>query len=497
MKTGAWRHEGITRKDFIRNAGTAVLGVALGLSRLARAASPATWHPDRVIVGTGNPAIDVLAIQAAVNDPSVTRLQLVGTFDFGDGTSYPRQTVVIGRGIDIRGEIASNPSGRIVSWSTEIRGGGAILPSLFGNANSGPFKVMNHGPGAGGDDTPVRFTGISFSGWCGEAIFAEACRGLEVKACRFTSPVPTTMTVGTLSILIVTAVWGLGPECLGDFIVEDNTGIFGDYATWPDDEQLVAAVMANFSRIVFRDNEHAGHDDGLEIVYNGLYSADPSFRSSIALEDNKLTLVRDPNLGKNWPAGRGSLICIWCRHVDSIVVTGNEITTIGEGAAMSLTGDGCVVRNNTLVLAPLDPGDPATYPVGMILGYYGEFPGFPPPTTDLVDFNTSVVANNRLSGAAVLGVWTYDANVFPFPPPPSPLPPNASNGNTAYGNNLDNLTAVGGATLYLTPGTYDNVFKGNWGTVIDQGQHNLVTGYQSKTGAIGPAVSAALRGLHL
>jgi hypothetical protein len=471
-----------------------VLGAALGLSRVGRAAPLVSWQPDSVIHGTNNPAIDVPAVQAAVDDPTVARLQLVGTFDFGDGTSYPRQTVVIGRGIDIRGVTERNPSGRIEAWSTEILGGGGVLPSLFGDANAGPFKVLNYGPGAGGDDTPVSFTGISFDGWCGEAIFAEACRGLEVRACRFVDPVPTTISVGPVSIHIVTAVWGLGPKCQGELVVENNTGNFGDYATWPDDEQLAADVLTSFSRILLRGNEYSGHDDGLEIVYNGFYSTDPSFRSSIAIEDNNLRLVRDPRLAKNWP-GRGSLICVWNRHLDSLVVTGNEITTIGEGVAMSLAGDGCVVRDNTLLLAPLDPADPASYPVGIILGYYGELPGFPPPSSDSIDFNNSVVANNRLSGVAAIGVWTYDANLYPAPPP-SPLPPNASYGNTALGNNLDNLTAVI-ATLYLTDDTSYNVFKGNWGTVIDSGQHNLVTGYQSKTGAIGPAVSAAFRSLHL
>lgn len=101
-----------------------------------------------IITGTNDPTRDVPAVQSAVSmyDDIVLR----GRFHFGDGSAFPRQTVAISKGVRIRGETATDPSGNTFSWSTEILGGGASLPLLVRPVRQRRLQGDEQGRGTGG-----------------------------------------------------------------------------------------------------------------------------------------------------------------------------------------------------------------------------------------------------------------------------------------------------------------------------------------------------------
>ena len=486
----------MTRRQFVRKvgAGAAVAGAAaIGLGRTARAAPAESWVPDTTIVGTGNPAVDVPAVQGAVDNPAYNKILLRGTFNFGDDVSGPRQTVVIQRGVELRGEVLTDPPGRITGWQTEIVGGGEPMPIFhFGIDFYGPngaFKVANN------DGEPVSLSRMQFRKWSATAIFVTACQGLEVRGCNFFDPdvgymfgrppgSPPNPDLDSLATMVImTAILPIAPESTGSLVVEDNVSSVAD--SFPsDDEQFIACEFTKFSQLRIARNDVYSHDEGIAVMYNG-WGTDSSFSSAMSIADNKVVIRWRPLRFY----GSGGLLISGNQHA-TIDVSGNSVDLFGGTVALALCGSDMTVRNNRLAVQPSVEGG---YPwAAIMLGT-----NIPPPANLPIGgpLNDSVISNNIISGTALLGFWAFDLNdpiLFPgFPP----LPDLDCHGNVVMGNNTDNLTTLYGV-VWLTPKTHDNVFKGGFGSVVDLGTNNLITGYTPRTGGIGPEVSEAFKKLN-
>lgn len=412
-------------------------------------------------------------IQQAVRNEDIDRIILHGTFDFGS-TSDNRKTVEIPRGVTIQGQGAV------------IIGGGAVLKLLppldefddfpKGPADSGPFIVRNQGPEQGGNNKPVIFEGIRFTGWRGEAILVEACRGLEITNCTFVDPVPGTMASEPLQpFTFVHAVLAVGSRCHGHLRAHNNKCFLTgrEFTQGPglgtqppqtralaSDENFLACVKTRFQSIDISSNTVLSHDDGIEVISN----ASSTSPGPISISDNYIVLERliAPN---NWGT---SCAIVFCNNRGaSYQVSRNFISLTGLGTAMALSSDERIkVSHNTLNLQSDDRG--ACPFGGLMLGVnYG-----PAALGSLgPSLNHSEILENDFNGQAFYGIWTFDANDDVNPPPP-PVPNNDSHDNVIQGNDFVHFRPVITA-LMLREHTYGNKYNCAQfpGGVIDLGQN--------------------------
>jgi Right handed beta helix region len=131
--------------------------VALAAFLAAAAAAPAQV----VVVGTGDPAIDVPAVQAAVDGSGVVLLE--GTFSFASGSPSP--TITIRRDVRIEG----------------IPDGQGQIPEILGGTQ--PFVIA--APGA-----EVAIEGLHFENSVGTAIWIQAGGDVSVANCVFEGVLP-------------------------------------------------------------------------------------------------------------------------------------------------------------------------------------------------------------------------------------------------------------------------------------------------------------------
>lgn len=458
---------------------------------------PPSWTPDAVIEGRNNPTLDVPAVQSAVDNPSFSRILLKGTFNFGDDVNSPRRTVLVRRGVELHGESLKDRHGKSTSWQTEILGGGAKMPlPLTGNtyyAESGAFKVEVS------ENKPVVFDGLEFRNWAATGILIRSCQGFEARNCRFAEPAighvagrppgspPDALLDHLATQVIITPIFAIGPGVYGSFVTEDNVCVIDD-SIRTDDDNFVACELTDFSRIVIAGNDIYCHDEPVNILCNGARMG-PPFSSTFAITDNKVVIKWRPGSGFG---GSGGIVCVANKNLKSAEITGNVMDVAGNALAFVLSGENITAKGNRVTLSPLDASDPATYPVAAFMLGINEpliVPGYPSLGPSLSD---SLFSDNHISGSALFGFFTYDLNDPMYSPPRSPLPFNESHGNTFNGNNTQHLTSLA-ATVYLSPHTHDNKFKGEYGSVMDLGNSNLITGYTPKTGGIGPEVSEALK----
>jgi hypothetical protein len=132
----------------------------------------ATSHT--VVVGQGDPLVDVPAVQHAVDN--YAKVKLEGTFDFGDG-GY----VLITKPVELAGTMEeSDVRGQEPRWSTTILGGGSGCDA----ACMGAITIVN------GTDGKVTIKDIAFDGATEAAILYLKGQDLEVSRVKVTNVSP-------------------------------------------------------------------------------------------------------------------------------------------------------------------------------------------------------------------------------------------------------------------------------------------------------------------
>jgi hypothetical protein len=388
-----------------------------------------------------NDADDFDNLQWAVDHalPGATVNLGAGTFFLGDGKESPRRTVVIRKGVRVRGEKDGS------AWRTVIRGGGEVMtPGVGGPLESGPIRIANED-----DPHPVIFEDIWFREWSCEVVFIVASRGFEFRGCRISHPANR----DSAGIRFVHAIWTTGVKARGDFTVEDCLVELGGYTEKPsDDEQLLGVFFSNHDTIRIVNNTITGIDEAIEILgnrYGNTGAGDPDAAQSpaeIIVTGNKVDVTGTP--GQVWPSSFAILIC-GNLNVDQVRVEDNHVTKRGKGWGMGLSGANFNIAGNTFRFEEHD----GAYPPGAItIGGYGKLAGFEMGNS----FDNSVFTDNTFEGKVSKNGIVFSSgrgNVV----------------NDSHGNRFDlgeSLAALGAeTTLTLSEKIHDNTFEGTLGTV--------------------------------
>jgi hypothetical protein len=207
------------------------------------------------LVGTGDPNIDVPAVQAAVDQGGTILLK--GTFDFGTGTVYITTTVTI------RGEGSEN---------TKICGGGHVGGHY--SMETSAFMSME---GANPTIEEIWFDGAAFA-----AIYLFSCNGATIRNNKITGVIPETEK------------WGWSPAVFGIW----GGALFEQiYANDPMSSYYGEPVYGFKGSILIEENEvdlmHL-YPAGWYDIYDGITIFDVPEASFIHIEKN---LVKTPQNG--------------------------------------------------------------------------------------------------------------------------------------------------------------------------------------------------------
>lgn len=386
-----------------------------------------------------NDALDYRNLQWAVDNTAPGgKIRLdAGTFFLGDGQRSPRKTVVIRRGLCLIGKKEGG------TWRTIIRGGGEVMtPGVGGALESGPFRIVNES-----DNHPVDFEDIWFRDWACEVVFIEACQGFVFRGCRISHPANR----NSPGVRFVHAIWTSGAKARGDFTVANNLVELSGYENQPaDDEQLLGVFYSNHDTIRVVNNLITGMDEAIEIIGNrtagkGIPAA--SGPAEIIVSGNRIDVTSNP--GQRWPSSFAILVA-GNLGADAVRIEGNYITTRGKGLAFGLSGDKLNIAGNRIRFEEHN----GEYPPGAVTIGFGM----------LGPYNMGAsLTNSQFMCNTFEGKISGNALVFRKG---TPKMPNRSHGN--FFDLGDSLAKLGGsATLLISKDVYENTFKGDLGTLID------------------------------
>jgi hypothetical protein len=231
----------------------------------------------------------------------------------------------------------------------------------------------------------------------------------------------------------------------------------GDYGDGKpaDDEQLLGVFFSNHDTVRVVNNTITGIDETIEILGNrsggtgaGAAGAAPS-PAEIIVTDNRVVSTGMP--GKVWPWSFAILIG-GNLNVDAVRVEDNHVTKRGDGWALGVSGENFKISGNTFRFEEQN----GAYPPGAILiGGFGKL-----GTYELGNsLDNSMFANNAFEGK-------ISDNAIVFSPGRRGYVINSSHGNHFdLGDSVARLGAE--TTLFLGKDTYDNTFKGNLGSIVD------------------------------
>ncbi len=404
----------------------AALAVVLS-SGSARAAEPEAG-PVAVVVGQGDPALDVPAVQAAVSGGGSVLLR--GTFRFG-----PTGSVAIARDVSIRGEEDrdGNPATTIVGgWNTF-----ATIPP--------PRPVLAPGP-------RVSIRGLSFTGASSQPILVRHASEVEIVGNRIAAvtplplPAPLPPFLRHAGILIGAPALGFVPGAITGRVVVAGNRI--DLAAADPALTSCTGIMIIFTtgaEAEVRGNTVTGcSGNAIEAIDN---YRDAAGRGSLAIGGNTLTT---PAAAAPYPvpALPNGIVAGWFydraagsdpSRNPSMLIAWNRIeVNATPGSGVVVLTDGAVVHRNRVHQG----GGSA----GAFVGGAG-----------------NLLAENRIGGAAQAGILVKSMG-------PGYSPPRQ---NQILHNEVEGL-AAGLASYVFAPGADDNLLVGRSGTILDQGAGNVV-----------------------
>lgn len=421
----------------------------------AALAGCAAWPGSgRTVVGTGNAAADLAALQAAVDQGGTVRLQ--GSFEFGD-TGQVRLT----RDVALVGE--TDAQGRPLAT---IRGGFASLRSLVPEPMTGP------GP-------KIEIRGIRFDGATWTPMQLMHTSGATVANTVVTRVKPAPFPPGPMSggrpYAMQHAVIVGGPAIEpgkgapyragtagGTVRIVDNAFDLANDAPRSTMAQAVFMLYTTGVQAEIANNRIRNVTrNAIEAIDN---YRDAEGRGSITLRGNDIEVPAD---GAPFPTPRGpngivvgyfldpSAAADPKRAVDHLV-TGNTIRTGAQtqgSAALSVLADRATVSDNRIVLA-----GPGTF--GIVVAGSG-----------------NQLLRNRVEGRGAMGIAV------------SPVPPLKASDNELAANDVSALQ-VPRSAIALAKGADRNRVSGQ-GTVLDAGAGNTLQGLQPWTEPPAPAAAPA------
>ncbi len=414
---------------------------------------PCTALAQAVVVGQGNPSIDVPAVQAAVDQGG--SVLLVGTFDFGD-----TGRVVLSKDVAISGE--ADGSG---APTTTVIGGDwtffSPLPATLPPSEAGP---------------KIRIQSIHFRQPLGPPIHLAYCGGANIRGNKVTEirKRPFTTFFRRAGVLI-------GPR---DAAV--TTTIFRHLVTGSikvtDNEVDLAGPDPT---ITSGEGIFVNLTDGAE-VYVARNTVTNCTRNCVDILDNRLD-----------SEGRGSVVIEKNRVITG--VTGIPIPTPGTPNGI-VTGFNFnpALMNDPAVVAPILVSDNYVEVHGqefsgstgiVVLAGFSHIEG----NTIVINSATGIGAGMLIRGTngAVLRnrILSGGVNAVRFDAPAGVF--TGAINTVAVGNNISGFAASQADYLFRA-GSRGNTVVGNSGTVLDLGTNNRATGQAPVKGGVGDDVSDAV-----
>jgi hypothetical protein len=444
-------------------------------------ASPCDATGQTVVIGRNNVALDVPAVQAAVDQGG--SVLLTGTFDFGEAGR-----VLLRNDVEICG--AGDESG---APSTIVRRGEWTFHTPYPDPS--PLPPAQPGPKVAGPKVAIH--NIHFVESRGTAIHLAYSGGASLRhnVINQMRARTTGVTSERAAIVVGTSILGGTPNTRfipllisGDIDITDNEI---DVSVDPSKETttnsrgtgMFVAMYVGADVRIERNFVTGNTRTGLAIL-DGI--ADALGRGSVVIADN--VIVSDVRFGFVIAGPRAPLGIVTGFNNNRALggdpnlqmipalVTGNSIELNGV-TSMGIVNiwNGAVITGNTITVH----GDLAS--TKDRLSTSG---GILATTSD------QVLMHNRFAGEGCNAIrigGTADGQ--------------ERRDNVAIANNITHFQAfVGGfgkcADLWLEPGTHDNTVVGNSGGAIDDGVHNKVTGFSPVKGGVGKAVSEAEHDAH-
>ena len=411
---------------------TVVTGCAMFLvlmTSAVRSATPALAQ-STVVVGTGNPEVDVPAVQAAIDHGG--EVVLKGHFSFDRSPTMPTAF----------GELAT-----IRVWqAVEIAGAraeGAGMTTIEGGTI--PFYV--EAPGVSVTIQHLRFIRPARAG-----IQVSAVNGLRIFSCRFEGTVPVPGTGATSAISIVTTLQLPTPAQPGH-----AENLSGRMTIADNDIDAVGGTE--------RDNKL-----GITIFSAGQTAEN---EVDIYVTGNHIRNVTEPAINLRRIGGRA--------HVEgNVIATGpvSSQSTVRPEAIRVVNTGSYVIAHNSIKYQWPDPD-------GMGIGVFSQFAQWPmehavvldnevtmlpPEDTVFGTFSTgidirgfaldNVVANNRIRGRAraALALDVFNGGIP---------------GNNAFMLNRFDHFAAARADMFVDAGITDTLILGEKGTVEDHGINTI------------------------
>jgi hypothetical protein len=394
-----------------------------------------------VVWGTGNPDVDVPAVQYAVNQGGEVVLRGHFSFDRSPtvptalaSAGYPSATVLVANAVVISG----------------VGSGDDDIATIEGGTI--PFYV--EAPGAS-----VTIQALRFIRPVASAILVYAAHGLTITNCKIKGVVPTMLAGQIASLAIAIETSGTIPT-----------------PTQPDQSENI------FGRLLITNNEidaiggtAVNNTLGITVFSVG---QSPDSEADIYVSGNKISNTTEPAINFRRIGGRA--------HVEGNVInTGpvsSQVTPGSEAIRVVNTGSYVITHN----IIHCEWPDPTAKGVG-VFSQYAAWPMehaivmdnsvtmSPPPGTTFADFSAgidirgftrdNVVANNKIRGRAKAAL-----SVDPFN---GGIPAN----NTLMLNRLDDFEASS-ADIFVGEGVTDTLLLGQKGTLEDHGLNTVIAPLQ-------------------
>jgi hypothetical protein len=444
----------------------AIRGLCVAFA-VAMGVVPATADAQTVVVGQNNPAVDVPAVQAAVNAGGSVILS--GTFDFGDAGR-----VLVGNNVDIGGE--TDESGALL---TTIRRGEwnfhTPYPTQMPPTVAGPIVSIHHLRFVQSRGTAIH---LAYSGGCS----LHDNQIVETRARRVNATVSerAAVVVGP-SLLGGPALTTFFPLLVsGDIVVTDNvlnttgpepgtsmrgTGMFIAMYVGADVRVERNTVLGNTrTGLAILDGDFDANGRGSVLIADNTIFSDVVFGFVAAGPRAPIGIVTGFNNQRALGADPHKLMI-------PVLIQGNVMELYGK-TSMGLVNiwNGAVINDNDITVHT---------DINFVTNRLSTSGGV------LATASDQILMNNRISGegcnAIRYGGTTDGQERF---------------GDLSKANQVNFFEPfVGGfekcATYWLEPASHDNYVIGNSGTVIDDGVDNKVTGAGPVQGGVGKAASEA------
>lgn len=409
----------------------AFLHAALAVAFLAGSARADELDPGpvSVVVGQGDPALDVPAVQAAVREGGSVLLR--GTFQFG-----PTGSVEIARDVRIRGErgVDGEPLTTIVGgWSTF-----ATIPP--------PRPVLAPGP-------TVSIRGLSFIGATSQPILLRYTSGAEIIGNRIAAVTPLPMPAPLPPFGRHNGIF-VGTQAMMGYVAGAVTGRVViahnriDMSAADPARTSCGGIMVIFTTGIeaeIRGNAVAGcSGNAIEAIDN---YRDAAGRGSLTVSGNTLST---PTAAAPWPAPTvpNGIVAGWfydraagsdpARNPAMLFAQNSIEVNALLGSGIVVLTDGAVVLRNRVRQG------------GGYVGYFAGGAG-------------NLLLGNHLTGAAQQGFRV--ASMAPGYSPPRQ--------NQILHNHVEGFTASL-ADYVFAPGADENLLVAREGTVLDQGTANVI-----------------------